>query len=283
MTTAAIATAATVAHFVLTLANAIRIRTLRGDVVSLGAGAVVKYGDLADGSIGLRLADGRGVKVSASEWRAALASGVSVDGWLEAAYVLRVKASDEHGRRNAVLARLMVLGYSRPCGRCGGEGRYSYCRQYGSKCFDCGGAKRVPMRVTHDVLSDADNRVRAGELDAYLARLAEKSAARRAIKPLVKTITEEWQTGAVHTSYKSISRRDVSSDVIVESAEFRAADLINEVWDAAKDAERGVEFGKIDAVMAVARLTECLEMVRAINAAWSEYQGEGRLTAPSAV
>lgn len=28
---------------------------------------------------------------------------------------------------------------SRPCGRCGGCGEYSYCQMYGTRCFRCGG------------------------------------------------------------------------------------------------------------------------------------------------
>lgn len=28
---------------------------------------------------------------------------------------------------------------SKPCGRCGGSGKYSYCSMYGSMCFGCGG------------------------------------------------------------------------------------------------------------------------------------------------
>lgn len=272
-------TLATVAaHFVLTLSNTLRLRTLRGETVTVPAGETVKYATLADGSMGLRLADGRGVKVEVMEWRRALASGESVDGWLVAALALRVKSTDERKRRNSVLARLVALGYAEACGRCGGEGRYSYCTGYGSTCFSCGGAKQVALRITHDLLEDAENRVNAGELDGYLTEIARKSAALRAIKPLVATITKEWREGAVHTSYRAIDRRTVDSGVIVASAEFRAADLINNVWKAANDAERGVEFDRVDATVAVERLNDCLAMVRTVNAAWSAYDGADRLT-----
>lgn len=30
-----------------------------------------------------------------------------------------------------------------PCSRCGGTGHYSYCSMHGTRCFKCGGAKRV--------------------------------------------------------------------------------------------------------------------------------------------
>lgn len=271
------ALAAVATHFVLTLSNALRLRTLRGETVTVPAGETVKYAALADGSMGLRLADGRGVKVEVMEWRRALASGESVDGWLVAALALRVKSTDERKRRNSVLARLVALGYAEACGRCGGEGRYSYCTGYGSTCFSCGGAKQVALRITHDLLEDAENRVNAGELDGYLAEIARKSAALRAIKPLVATITKEWREG-VHTSYNAIDRRTVDPGVIVASAEFRAANIINDVWKAANEIERDVNSNRVDVVVAVERLNDCLAMVRAINAAWSAYDGADRLT-----
>lgn len=32
---------------------------------------------------------------------------------------------------------------TKPCGRCGGGGRYSYCQMYGDTCFDCRGTGAV--------------------------------------------------------------------------------------------------------------------------------------------
>ena len=206
--TATTSTAAVVAHFVLTLANSLRLADINGVKVSIARGSAVKYGTLRDGLIGLRLADGRGVKVTADEWRRALASGESVDGYREAAYVLRVKSEDARKQRNAVHARLSALGYTQPCGRCGGGGQYSYCRDYGTKCFDCGGCGKVAMRITHDVLSDAENRVNAGELDAYLARLNERGEALRAIKPLWRTMKAEENTSAIGAAYEAQPRGD---------------------------------------------------------------------------
>lgn len=29
---------------------------------------------------------------------------------------------------------------TKPCGRCGGSGRYSYCQMYGDRCFGCSGS-----------------------------------------------------------------------------------------------------------------------------------------------
>lgn len=34
---------------------------------------------------------------------------------------------------------MALIFESKPCGRCGGSGKYSYCSMYGSTCFGCGG------------------------------------------------------------------------------------------------------------------------------------------------
>ena len=34
-----------------------------------------------------------------------------------------------------------LIGWNKPCGRCGGSGRYSYCERFKDKCFRCSGTK----------------------------------------------------------------------------------------------------------------------------------------------
>lgn len=276
------ATAAVIAHFVLTLANSIRLADVHGVKVSIPAGSAVKYGTLRDGLIGLRLADGRGVKVTAEEWRRALASGEAVDGYSEAAYVLRVTATDERKQRNAVHARLSALGYVRACGRCGGGGQYSYCRDYGTKCFDCGGLGKVAMRVTHDVLSDAENRVNAGELDGYLARLNERGEALRAIKPLWRTMKAEESASLICQMYEAqprgwdIGESDVWGRVLTRAPLFRARHMQCDLHDLAFKVWLDFDLGKrTDYTAIVAELSAIRDALRALDAAWGEYVASG--------
>jgi hypothetical protein len=282
MNTATISTTAIVAHFVLTLANSLRLADINGVKVTIARGSAVKYGTLRDGLVGLRLADGRGVKVTADEWRRALASGESVDGYREAAYVLRVKSEDARKQRNAVHARLSALGYTKTCGRCGGGGQYSYCRDYGTKCFDCGGCGKVAMRITHDVLSDVENRVNAGELDAYLARLNERGEALRAIKPLWRTMEAEESASRICQMYEAqprgwdIGESDVWGRVLTRAPLFRARHMQCDLHDLAFKVWLDFDLGKrTDYTAIVAELSAIRDALRALDAAWSEYVASG--------
>jgi hypothetical protein len=78
-----------------------------------------------------------------------------------------------------VQARLIALGHSTICGRCGGSGSYSYCQMYGTTCFGCGGTGKVATRLTSKLLAEVSAQVAAGELKPYLARIAARAAAKR--------------------------------------------------------------------------------------------------------
>jgi hypothetical protein len=41
------------------------------------------------------------------------------------------------------MTKTTVTYEMKTCGRCGGSGNYSYCAMYGTRCFKCGGSKRV--------------------------------------------------------------------------------------------------------------------------------------------
>jgi hypothetical protein len=43
--------------------------------------------------------------------------------------------------RSSALKNFYRMGWNKPCTRCGGSGRYSYCTAYGSTCFKCSGNK----------------------------------------------------------------------------------------------------------------------------------------------
>lgn len=137
---------------------------------------------------------------------------------------------DDRAKARSVQSRLAALGYVKECGRCGGDGHYSYNQITGTRCFGCGGSGRQLIRITADVLAEAVARQAAGELDAYFAANKARGDARRAIGPILATFDAEWSGGAVHTSAQ-----------VVKSADFRAAGLVNSLHSAAHEIDEDVQ------------------------------------------
>ena len=59
------------------------------------------------------------------------------------------------------------------CSRCGGSGQYSYCQQYGTTCFRCGGAKKTMTK-------------RGAVANSYLIALRSKPASEIKVGDVVK-------------------------------------------------------------------------------------------------
>jgi|CXWK01.1.fsa_nt_gi hypothetical protein len=191
---------------------------------------------------------------------------------------------DDRAKARSVQSRLAALGYVKECGRCGGDGHYSYNQITGTRCFGCGGSGRQLIRITADVLAEAVARQAAGELDAYFAANKARGDARRAIGPILATFDAEWSGGAVHTSYKAVSffgRRDApfTSAQVVESADFRAAGLVNSLHSAAHEIEFQSKREGFDALAGVDAMRGILALLREVNAAWTAYDGADRLSA----
>jgi hypothetical protein len=190
---------------------------------------------------------------------------------------------DDRAKMRSVRSRLAALGYVRECSRCGGGGHYSYNQITGTRCFGCDGSGREIVRITPAVLAEAVARQSAGELDAYFAANKARGDAKRAIAPLLAAFDAEWGNGAVHTSYKAISsiRRDATftSAQVVESADFRAAGMVNSLHSAACEIEFQLKRAGFDALAGVEAMRGVLTLLREVNAAWAAYDGEGRLSA----
>lgn len=202
--------------------------------------------------------------------------------WTDAANALAIPGTDDRKRVDAAQRRFRALGYTRPCGRCGGGGEYSFCRDYGTKCFGCSGSGLAFKPLTTTMIAEAAARQAAGELDAYFARNKAAAEAKRAIAPLKAAADAEWSKGAAHTSYKALRDMKIDSAQVVRSAEFRAVDLINDVWGVACDLASDIRAKKMTAEERVEGMRECLAAIREINAAWSAYDGADRLTAREA-
>jgi hypothetical protein len=67
-------------------------------------------------------------------------------------------------------SRLVFLGYTDTCSRCGGCGQYSYNQLHGSVCYGCGGKGYALAKLTADKLNEAAKRIESGELEPYFAK-----------------------------------------------------------------------------------------------------------------
>ncbi len=162
-------------------------------------------------------------------------------------------------------ARLAALGYTVTCSRCGGSGEYSWNQTDGSKCFKCGGAKRVLAPLTAAVVTEAVARIAAGELDAYFAR----AKAAGEIKSVVASVQSMWMSCSVCVAYTAFSRDpNVPAAVVVESPLFRAQGLVNHametVWAAARNT-------KLDAVARMTQIEAGRAMIMTVCRAWDAF------------
>jgi hypothetical protein len=85
----------------------------------------------------------------------------------------------------ALRSRMVFLGYTKACGRCGGSGRYSFNQIDGDKCYGCNGKRNVILPITRKLAVEMKARQDAGELAPYFARIEALKAAKARIAPLV--------------------------------------------------------------------------------------------------
>jgi len=181
---------------------------------------------------------------------------------VEAAKILNVTPRRARGR-------LIKLGYTEPCSRCCGSGHYSFNRIDGTRCFGCGGSGLKLQRITKTKAREAASRIEAGELDQWFAECQAKGEARRAIAPRKSKLDEAWKAGSVHTAYKKTDKQDAS--ITVRSPVFRAAGLINSLWDESNRIERAVKTGKLGACEALAAMEQVSSWIDTVNTSWTRF------------
>lgn len=97
----------------------------------------------------------------------------------------------------ALVARLMELGYSAACGRCGGSGSYGPLSVQGGQCFTCRGGGLVSPRLDRKLLA----RVRAEVTPERLAALVAERQRRAAAKKLAAGAEERARAAYSRTLY----------------------------------------------------------------------------------
>jgi hypothetical protein len=176
--------------------------------------------------------------------------------------------------------RLGALGLLVVCSRCGGSGSYSYCQQYGTKCFGCMGSGKGIPKLTAKLATFVAVRVAAGDLEPYLAKCRATAEARKAVAPLVAECRAAYMTVglAYEAAYKA--SRGLSIDESVSAAQtmnnalFYSCKTMGcrepDVHEhrAVSSIEWSAQHGEIDAVRAVAILRERIVQLTELRAEW---------------
>lgn len=195
--------------------------------------------------------------------------------YLTVAAALGITKGSDTEKTRAAMARLRALGYTKVCGRCGGSGEFSYNPMDGTMCFGCRGSKTVLVKLTTKLVTEAVARQAAGELDAYFAANKARTEAKRALRPLLATFDAEWSGGAVHTSHSNIRHTPSNTSYLV-SAENFSATMVNSLHSAVHSL--AYSSCTLTAEQKVAFVTDCIDKLREVNAAWLAYDGANRIT-----
>lgn len=166
--------------------------------------------------------------------------------------------------RKAAISRLVALGYTIVCSRCGGSGRYSFNPIDGDRCFGCSGHGKMLQTLTPAVLTEAVARVAAGELADYFA----SNRARSAIKARAEATWETYRTSPISAAYEEryrATRREPGA--CINSPAGRAQRLQNAAIDRVTDVQYG-QGRKLDPIEACRQIDEAHEILRAAIAAW---------------
>lgn len=161
----------------------------------------------------------------------------------------------------SAISRLVALGYTEVCGRCGGSGQYSWNQVDGSRCFGCAGAGKVLAKITAAVVTEALARIEAGELTGYFA----ENKARREIKTVNEELWADYMATRISHEY-TVASRTPDAAAFLETPIYRAQDLLNRIMDSAAAAmhDRGVAHA-----VRIAIIRQAHAMALEIDRAWA--------------
>lgn len=169
--------------------------------------------------------------------------------------------------RKAAVGRLVALGYTDTCSRCGGSGRYSWNQITGDRCFGCGGHGKVLRKITSAIAVEAVARIAAGELDGYFAA----HRARRSIEAEAEAVWATYRASPISAAYERLYQATRKTPgACASSAEFRAQTLQNTIVDRVETARRD---RALDPIEACRRIEEAHDVLRAVIAAWLAWRG----------
>lgn len=184
-------------------------------------------------------------------------------------------------KAGSAVSRLVALGYTDVCSRCGGSGRYSWNQTDGDRCFGCHGKGKKLAKITKEIVEKALERIAAGELEAYFAEhkaAREIKAANDALwaaymgSPISKAYTDasnECSRLATLRARRGLECYGEGNDIFA-IAEGRAQTLQNDLMDRASTA---LYDKKATHLERIATIRTVHEMVLALNRAWAAFAG----------
>lgn len=173
----------------------------------------------------------------------------------------------------AAASRLKELGYTVTCTRCGGSGRYSYNQMDGDRCWGCDGRRVSLAPLTEEIVRQAMERIEAGELTGYFARIAAK----KAIKPKIEAFWALYMSTEIGKAYTAASIKTVG---VLDMPVGRAMLLLNAALAWVTEAEFGKTAGRLDcgrmaqnldSVTACAHIDDAMAAVQMVCRAWEVY------------
>lgn len=185
-------------------------------------------------------------------------------------------------KQSSAISRLVALGYTEVCGRCGGSGRYSWNQIDGDRCFGCGGSGKKLARITAEVVAAALARIEAGELAGYFA----ENKARKEIKAAVAKTQATWRAASICAAYnaacdaqmKTARERAMAghedlypNGSVTEQPVGRAQTLINDLMQRAWDQESPFRRAAT-ALERLAIVQQAEAMILAVDAAFQARQ-----------
>jgi hypothetical protein len=117
----------------------------------------------------------------------------------QAAQLLGVFGKNNNDIRIRCTSRLIYLGYSQNCSRCGGSGNYSFNQIDGSRCYGCGGSGKQLVDLTEAVIAEARARIDTGELIPYFQR----GKMIRHSKAIAQAVMDAWKASRVGKDYSA--------------------------------------------------------------------------------
>ncbi len=179
--------------------------------------------------------------------------------------ILRSIAEAMKISRKAAISRLVALGYTIVCSRCGGSGRYSFNPTDGDRCFGCSGHGKMLQALTPAVITEAVARVAAGELAGYFAT----NRARSAIRAKAEAARETYRASPISVAYEERYRATRNGDprACLDSPAGRAQLLQNAVI-ARVERVRYDRSNEHDPIKACRQIDEAHNDLRAVIAAW---------------
>ncbi len=127
-----------------------------------------------------------------------------------------------------IQTRLIALGHSTVCGRCGGSGHYSFNLMHGTTCFGCSGSGKVATKLSEKLLATVTVQIANGELEPYLKATKERIERKAKIKGMMDRLFASWGNQPTVRAEKEAKIFWINQSARHNSINHFCSDLIDE-------------------------------------------------------